>query len=348
MAVTMDDFPQEPPGLNLLRFRDFFESACPGEVSGPLRGRVMAGGKSNITYEVTDGASMWIVRRPPLGHVLPTAHDMAREFRVMSALYPTRVPVPRMYALCEDREVLGEPFFVMERVAGTPYRWRTELEGIGPERTAALSTRIVHGLSDLHDVDPGAVGLSDFGRPGGFLARQVRRWETQLRSSYSRDLAGADRLRSLLEANLPPEGSPSIVHGDYRLDNLLVDGDDRVAAVIDWEMATLGDPLTDVALMCVYQRLPEIPGGAVVSDATLAPGYIGLDDTLRVYADRSSRDTSNMAFYLGLAYFKLAAVLEGVHKRYVDGRTLGDGFDAVGEVVEPLLAEGIYAMREYH
>jgi len=166
----------DPPGLDLTRFETFFESVRPGAVIAPLRAEVIAGGKSNLTYEVTDGEHRWIVRRPPLGHVLATAHDMAREYRVMTALQPTDVPVPATYALCEDPDVLGAPFYVMERVEGTPYRLASQLEPLGAERTATISARMVDTLAALHRVDPGEVGLDGFGRPEGFLARQVRRW----------------------------------------------------------------------------------------------------------------------------------------------------------------------------
>ena len=335
-----------PPGLDLARFRAFFAGARPGAVEGPLAAQLIAGGKSNLTYEVTDGQNRWIVRRPPLGHVLATAHDMAREHRVMSALLPTDVPVPAMYALCTDPDVIGAPFYVMERVEGTPYRLAHQLEPLGPERTAAISARMVDTLATLHRVDPAEVGLGDFGRPGGFLERQVRRWKKQLDASYSRELAGAGELHPLLEANLPVEGAPAVVHGDFRLDNLLVSDDDEVAAVIDWEMATLGDPLTDVALLLVYQRMADLATGDTVADASTAPGFLTDQEMLNRYADRSRCDLSAIGFYLGLAHFKLAVILEGIHYRYAHGQTVGDGFDTVGAIVEPLIAAGLTSMKE--
>ena len=345
-AGTMGD--THVPGLDLARFRAFFEHARPGGVNGPLRARVIPGGKSNLTYEVTDGQASWIVRRPPLGHVLATAHDMSREHRVITALHPTDVPVPATYALCEDSEVIGAPFYVMERVLGTPYRLAFQLEPLGSERTGAISARMVDTLATLHRVDPAEVGLSDFGRPEGFLARQVRRWKKQLDASRSRELAGADELHHLLEANLPVEGAPAVVHGDFRLDNLLVDDDDQVAAVIDWEMATLGDPLTDVALLLVYQRMARLDTGYAVADASTASGFLTDVDMLNRYADRSGRDLSAMGFYLGLAHFKLAVILEGIHYRYAQGQTVGAGFDTVGAMVEPLIVAGLTSMKEHN
>jgi len=336
------------PGLDLARFRVFFEDARPGGVNGALRARVIAGGKSNLTYEVTDGQASWIVRRPPLGHVLATAHDMSREHRVITALHPTDVPVPAAYALCEDPDVIGAPFYVMERVEGTPYRLASQLEPFGSERTGAISARMVDTLATLHRVDPAEVGLGDFGRPAGFLARQVRRWKKQLDASRSRELTGAHDLHHLLEANLPVEGAPAVVHGDFRLDNLMVDDDDQVAAVIDWEMATLGDPLTDLALLLVYQRMADLDTGYAVADASTAPGFLTDVEILNRYADRSGRDLSAMGFYLGLAHFKLAVILEGIHYRYAHGQTVGAGFDTVGAIVEPLLAAGLTSMKENH
>jgi aminoglycoside phosphotransferase (APT) family kinase protein len=333
------------PGLDLDRFRAFFDRACPGEVTGPLTASLVAGGKSNLTYVVTDGRKEWVLRRPPLGHVLATAHDMAREHRVMTALRDTAVPVPRTYALCEDEDVLGAPFYVMERVHGTPYRTASELAALGPERTRAVSVRAVETLATLHSVDPEAVELGDFGRPEGFLERQVRRWKKQLDASHSRDLEGADELHALLAASIPTEQAPAIVHGDFRLDNLLVDSHDRVAAVLDWEMATLGDPLTDVALMLVYGRLGSLD--ASVSDSSSAPGFLSETETVELYADRSGRDLSAMGFYLGLASFKLAVILEGIHFRHTQGQTVGEGFDSVGAAVEPLLAAGLTSLKEH-
>jgi aminoglycoside phosphotransferase (APT) family kinase protein len=336
----------EVPGLDLGRLRGFLDRVLPGGVAGQLEARLLTGGKSNLTYDVTDGSRHWVVRRPPLGHVLATAHDMAREHRVMTALRDTAVPVPQTYALCEDTEVIGAPFYVMERVAGTPYRHAAELEALGAARTTTISQAMVDTLAALHEVAPESVGLADFGRPDGFLERQVRRWKQQLDASRSRDLAGADALHAALAGSVPEASRPGIVHGDYRLDNLLVDDSDRVAAVVDWEMATVGDPLTDVALLLVYERMADLQGGAAVADASQAPGFLPPDRQLERYAERSGRDLSAMGFYLGLAYFKIAVILEGIHYRHLHGQTVGEGFDEVGAAVEPLLRAGLAAVKE--
>lgn len=335
----------DPPGLDLARFRDWFAGVVPAVADADLSAELIAGGKSNLTYDVTDGRDRWIVRRPPLGHVLATAHDMAREHRVMSALRDTDVPVPRTFALCEDESVLGAPFYVMEKVDGRPYRLASELEALGPARTRTIAEGMVDTLARLHVVDPTAVGLAGFGRPEGFLERQVRRWRKQLEASYSRDLPAADELHARLAASVPARSATGIVHGDYRLDNVLTDDRDRPAAVIDWEMATLGDPLTDVALLVLYMRLAELAGGEAVADASSAPGFLTEDEVLARYADRSGADLSDLGFHLGLGAFKLAVILEGIHFRHRQGQTVGQGFERVGEVVQPLLEAGLASLR---
>ena len=336
---------QEVGGLDLAAFGAYFTAAYPGTVRGPLHASVLAGGKSNITYEVTDGHGCWVVRRPPLGHVLATAHDMAREYRVISALAGTKVPVPATYLLCEDTEVIGAPFYVMEKVGGTAYRTAAQLEAVGAERTRLMATRMIGTLADLHAVDPGAVGLADFGRPQGFLGRQVRRWKKQLDASRSRDLPGADELYAALDAHIPAESDMAIVHGDFRLDNLLVGGDDRITAVLDWEMATLGDPLTDVALLLAYQALAHLETGYAVADAATAPGFPGADEIAALYAERSGRDLSNLGFHLGLGYFKIAVICEGIYYRYTHGQTLGEGFGDIGAAPGPLIRAGLAIMN---
>jgi len=338
----------EPPGLDLARFREWFAGVVPSVADAELSATLIAGGRSNLTYEVTDGTERWIVRRPPLGHVLATAHDMTREHRVMSALHETPVPVPRTFALCEDPDVLGAPFYVMERVEGTPYRRAADLEQLGTQRTRRISEGLVDTLAALHEVDPCAVGLADFGRPEGYLERQVRRWKKQLDASYSRDLPAAHELHDRLAASVPEQQATGIVHGDYRLDNVLTDDSDRVAAVIDWEMATLGDPLADVALLVLYARVGQLAGGSAVADASAAPGFLSEEEMLERYAGRSSRDLSDLGFHLGLGAFKLAVILEGIHYRHLQGQTVGPGFEQMGEIVHPLLEAGLDSLKERH
>jgi aminoglycoside phosphotransferase (APT) family kinase protein len=333
------------PGLDLVAFQRWYDSQRPGEVDGDLRARVIAGGKSNLTYEVTDGTSRWIVRRPPLGHVQATAHDMGREFTVMSALADTDVPVPRTLAHCPDDSVLGAPFYVMEHLDGTPYRSAAELAQLGAERTSRIAGRMVDVLATLHAVDPAAVGLGEFGRPEGFLERQVRRWGQQLEGSKTREHPDADELHRTLTERVPAEDPAvvGIVHGDYRLDNLLV-ADDEVQAVVDWEMSTLGDTRTDLALLLVYDQLSAAAGGDLVSDVARAPGYPSTAEQLARYTRASGREPGDMGFHLALAYFKLAVILEGIHYRFLQGQTVGEGFEGLGQGFDLIIAAGLDAI----
>jgi aminoglycoside phosphotransferase (APT) family kinase protein len=342
---------EEVPGLDLAAFRRWYDGQRPGELGGELRARVIAGGKSNLTYEVSDGSAWWIVRRPPLGHVQATAHDMGREYTAISALAGTDVPVPQTYAHCADDSVLGAPFYVMERIEGTAYRRSNELDELGADRTRAIAGRLVEVLAALHAVDPAAVGLAEFGRPQGFLERQVRRWGQQLEGSRTREHPDADELHRLLTERVAgvQAGDPSalgIVHGDYRLDNCLVGADDRIHAVVDWEMATLGDTRTDLALMMVYETLGASAGGDLVSDVARAQGWPGNDAQLAAYVAASGREPGDMGFHLALAYFKLAVILEGIHYRFLHGQTVGEGFDRIGEGFDLIVAAGLHALRD--
>ncbi|MEU9522426.1 MULTISPECIES: phosphotransferase family protein [unclassified Streptomyces] len=338
--------PDHPPGLDLDRLRVLLDRERPGLVTGPLSGRLIEGGRSNLTYAVSDGAARWVVRRPPLGHVLATAHDMRREHRVISALHPTDVPVPRPVLLCEDDEVLGAPFYVMEFVEGTPYRTAEQLAPLGPERTRAAVLNLVDTLVGLHAVDPVEVGLADFGRPEGFLDRQLRRWAKQLDASRNRDLAGIDELHATLGRELPRSPAPTVVHGDYRLDNVLIGGEgDEIRAILDWEMSTLGDPLTDLGLLVMYSSplgMPDSP----VSTTAQAPGHPAPAELIERYAARSGRDVSTVAWYTAFAWFKLAVILEGIHYRYTLGQTVGRGFDRIGDLVPVFIEHGLTTLQE--
>jgi aminoglycoside phosphotransferase (APT) family kinase protein len=315
----------ELPGLDLLALRVFLDGAVPGLVSGELSGEVIVGGRSNLTYVVTDGADRWVVRRPPLGHVLATAHDMGREYRVLTALHPTGYPVPETITLATDPGVIGAPFYVMRFVEGTVHREPSSLAPFVP----SLVFDLVDRLADLHAVDPAAVGLADFGRPDGYNERQVRRWKKQLDLSRSRSVQGLDELHERLSAAPPPVRQGTIVHGDYRIDNAIA-VESRIVGVLDWEMSTLGDPLSDVALLLLY-----------TSDRTVSvPGHPALADMIERYAARSGRDVSDLSWYRAMAAFKLAVISEGIHYRFIQGLTVGDGFDRVGERVAPLAAQG--------
>ncbi|MEU8881236.1 phosphotransferase family protein [Streptomyces hydrogenans] len=334
-----------PPGLDPERLRHHLDRERPGLVAGPLEARLIEGGRSNLTYVVTDGTGRWVVRRPPLGHVLATAHDMKREHRVISALGPTSVPVPGTVLLCEDEEVLGAPFYVMELVEGTPYRSASQLAALGPERTHAAVLGLVDTLVELHAVEPEAVGLGDFGRPEGFLDRQLRRWGKQLAASRGRELPGIEELHAALGRALPDSPAPTVVHGDYRLDNALVGADDRINAVLDWEMSTLGDPLTDLGLLVMYSTPLDLPGSPISTTATAA-GHPSAAELVERYAARSGRDVSALSWYTAFAWFKLAVILEGIHYRYTLGQTVGAGFDRIGELVPVFIEHGLTTLQE--
>ena len=304
------------------------------------RARLFDGGRSNLTYRLTDGSHDWVLRRPPLGHLLATAHDMVREYRVMSALAPTSVPVPAMVMLCEDTSVIGAPFYVMEHVEGSILRQTEDTAALDDLQRTALAHQLIDTLADLHDVDPAQVGLGNFGHPDGFLERQVRRWTQQLERSGSRGIPGFDKLAAELATDVPVSQRASVVHGDYRLDNVLVGPDQQIRAVLDWEMATLGDPLCDLGLLPVY-AVPAPGVAGIVSDG-MGPhnGFPSMESLVQRYADRSRLDVSQLSWYTALGYYKVAVICEGIHSRYAAGQTLGPGFDQIGYVVEPLVSAG--------
>ena len=328
-----------PPGLDLERLRTYLGSAA------PLTATLFAGGRSNLTYAVSDGTNRWVLRRPPLGHVLPTAHDMAREHTVLSALSRAGFPVPEPVLLCTDPEPIGAPFYLMRHVDGTIHRDATALEALGPAAVRRLVLALVDTLADLHALNPDAIGLAGFGRPEGFNGRQVRRWKKQLDASRSRPVEGIEELHARLAAEVPDGGPGAVVHGDYRLDNVLIGPSLQVNAVLDWEMSTLGDPLSDVALMLVYAGRPLLVADGRPRAPLDVPGHPGLDEMAGRYAQRSGRDVGDLHWYVAFAAFKLAVILEGVHYRYVHGQTVGAGFDTVGYMVEPLVAQGHQALE---
>ena len=328
-----------PEGVDLERLREYFTDHVPDATGAPLSAELIAGGRSNLTYRITDGGHTWVLRRPPLAHVLPTAHDMAREYRVLRALADTEVPVPRTLALCEDRDVNGAPFYVMELVDGVILRTADELATLSPDQAAACSRQLIDVLARLHSIDFDVIGLGDFGHPDGFLERNVRRWGEQWQRSKTRELSGVDELARRLTAAMPESGPPAIVHGDYRLDNTMLAPDDpgRIVAVLDWEMSTLGDPLTDVGLFLLYWGYRD--GGAVASPwaVTGGSGFLSRDEIIARYAQQSGRTIDTLDFYVVLASYKLAVILEGINARFQMGKTLGEGFDTIGEMVTGLV-----------
>jgi aminoglycoside phosphotransferase (APT) family kinase protein len=334
---------ESPPGLDLHSLASFLP-AHGVPVDGALRAELITGGRSNLTYAVSDDARRWVVRRPPLAHVLPTAHDMSREWRVISALQDTGIPVPGAVVFCDDPAVIGAPFYLMEFVDGHVVR-----DCLPPEWPAtattrqAMATALVDTLLTLHGVVPGDVGLADFGRPEGFLERQVRRWWQQWEASKTRDLAAIDELHRRLLDGLPRQSAPGIVHGDYRFDNVIYARRDpgRIAAVVDWEMSTIGDPLCDLGLLVVYwvtdpgdPAATALPGGRI----SLGPGFPSREEMIATYSSRTDRDLSQLEWYVALGHYKLAIIAEGINARFLLGMTVGEGFETMGPAV-PLIVD---------
>ncbi|HEX4778951.1 MAG TPA: phosphotransferase family protein [Acidimicrobiia bacterium] len=322
-------------GVDLERLRPYFAQHVEGAGDAPLHAELIAGGRSNLTYAIGDGEREWVLRRPPLGHVLPTAHDMAREHRVLRALDETDVPVPHPYVLCEDTEIIGAPFYVMEKVDGVILRTPEESGKLDHDDARRCSIELVDVMARIHGVDYEDVGLGDFGHPDGFVERQVRRWGQQWERSKTRELPAIDEIARRLRAALPVSPPPTIVHGDYRLDNTMLAPDDpgRIVAVLDWEMATLGDPLTDVGLFLLYWGQGDAQLIATGRNVTPDSGFMSQDEVIERYAQVSGRSVDNLDFYVVLAAYKLAIIVEGIHARFLMGKTLGAGFDAMGESV---------------
>jgi aminoglycoside phosphotransferase (APT) family kinase protein len=337
----------EIPGIRVESVSRFFAERVPGG-DVPLAFELLSGGRSNLTYLVSGGGRRWVLRRPPLGHVLPTAHDMTREYRVLAALADTDVPVPRALALCEDAEVDGVPFYVMEYRPGVVVE--SDLPpGFAerPEERRRIGLALVETLVRLHGVDFSARGLGDFGRPQGYLERQLRRWSQQWERSKTAELPQLEELLARLRAALPASPAPSVVHGDFRLGNLALDPRDpgRVIAVFDWEMATLGDPLADLGYTLVYWAEPGDPEGAggvgSLPRATRHPGFPSRAELVAEYARRSGRRVDGIEFYQVLALTKLAVIAEGIYARHLQGKTLGAGFAGLRRETAGLAARAL-------
>jgi aminoglycoside phosphotransferase (APT) family kinase protein len=296
----------------------------------PFSYHLVAGGRSNLTFQVDDAAGRtYCLRRPPVSHVLPTAHDMAREYRVISALGPTDVPVPAALGICEDTEVNGAPFYVMEFVAGAVLRDRAAAESSFDEPTRrSIGPHMADTLAGLHAVDVDGVGLGDLGRHGGYIERQLRRWTEQ----YSKmtvpgvDYGGlVEQVGEALAASVPPQHSTTIVHGDYRLDNVVLRPDGDVAAILDWEICTLGDPMADVGLLMVYWGSSDDTQPLLgMAPPTSAAGFSSRQQVLERYAQSSGRDVGAVAYFMAFGYWKLACILQGVYARYLGGAGAGD------------------------
>ena len=339
---------ETPPGVDLDRLRPWFAAHVDGATGAPLHASLISGGRSNLTYAVGDDTHEWVLRRPPLGHVLPTAHDMAREHTVLAALAGTDVPVPRTLAFCDDDAVNDAPFYVMEKVDGVILRTPAELAALSADDARRCSEGLIDVLVAIHAVDYHAVGLDEFGHPDGYVERQVRRWGEQWERSKSQRHPRDRRARAPAARRAPrlrrrPRSCTATTASTTRCSRPTIPG--RIVAVLDWEMATLGDPLSDLGLFLVYWGRDQ--SNLAGADPSMAPGagFLSREEVAERYANASGRDVSQLDFYEMLASYKLAIILEGIHARYLMGKTVGDGFDHIGVMVETIADAALDAAR---
>jgi aminoglycoside phosphotransferase (APT) family kinase protein len=327
----------------------YLRTRLPG-VAGALEIEQFPGGHSNLTYLLRWGDHEYVLRRPPLGPLVPKAHDMGREHRVLDALWPVFAPAPRPWLLCEDPGVIGAPFYVMERRRGVVVRRELPPSWAADERARrALGETVVDTMVDLHAVDFAAAGLGELGRPEGFMARQVRGWAERWERARDRDVPAIETLAAWLAARVPSPPPPTLVHGDLKLDNMMVAADDprRVVAVLDWEMCTTGDPLADLGTLLGYWTSEGDPyaraeHGGYVSEQ---PGFPTRDELVARYAARSGRDVSRIAFYEVFARYKTAVVVQQIYIRWKRGQTRDPRFGQMAPRVEAL-AESALALAE--
>ena len=305
---------------NLLRWFD----GRVGGIDGDLHFELITGGRSNLTFTVSDDHDRrWVLRRPPMGHVLATAHDMAREYRIINALADSNVPVPSVVGLCEDDQITGAPFYVMDFVLGLVVRTVEDAALVPVDVRRRMGVALVEVLARLHDVDLETVGLSDLGRHDGYVERQLKRWRTQFERSTTRDLPQVLETHELLAARVPAQQGAGIVHGDYRLDNCVMSAAGEVAAVLDWELCTTGDVLADVAGMVAYAD-SRATGGQL--PPTSIEGFPTTDEVRSLYEAHGTRDLAELDYYLAFAYWRIACIVEGVYSRYAAG-VMGDQDD---------------------
>lgn len=328
-----------PEGIDTGRVGIWLEANVSG-AAGPFTYDRIAGGRSNLTYSVTDAAGhRWALRRPPLGKALGSAHDMGREHRVVSAMAQTPVPVAPIAGYCTDDSVNDAPFYLMDFIEGPILRQRPDAEAFPDEADRrAIGERVVDTLVDIHAVDPDEIGLGGLGKKEDYVARQLRRWQGQWEGSKTREVPLVEEVHDKLSERIPGQGPAAVVHGDYRLDNMILTDAGEVAAVVDWELCTLGDPLADVGLLLVYWGEDGDSLLPLFEPATMAPGFPSREDVKARYEEHSGRDLSQIDYYVALGYWKLAIILEGVYSRYAKGQ-YGEpesGFEEFGKNVGKL------------
>jgi aminoglycoside phosphotransferase (APT) family kinase protein len=320
-------------------------------VEPPFRYSLISGGRSNLTFEVHDARGRrFVLRRPPLGHVLPSAHDMGREHRIISALAPTRVPVPEPLGYCADPEVNGAPFYLMQSVDGVvPREADDTARELGEAQRGALGRSIVDVLAELSAIDPDAVGLGDLGPREGYVERQLRRWRRQFEQATSRKIPAVGEVHRCLSRHVPAQQRTGIVHGDYRLGNCIVGPDGAIRAVLDWELCTLGDPLADLGwLVADWVEPGEALGPLRGISPTILPGFPTRSEVVARYVERTGAEVSWLNFFVALALWKLACIAEGVYARYTAGVMGDDGADVVDTYGDRVvaLAEAALAVAE--
>lgn len=332
-------------GLDTARVSDWLEEAT--ELRGPMSYTRIGEGQSNLTFRIEDAEGRRaVLRRPPLGAVLESAHDMAREHRILTGLHSLGAPVPETLALCEDLEVTGAPFYVMELVDGLVIFTEDDALAL-PEatrRTAGLG--LSRTLTRLQNVDLVQAGLQDLRRRTPYAARQLRRWRGQWEASRTRELPAVDELADRLEAAMPPEDEKVLVHGDYRLDNLVLRPDGTVAAILDWELCSAGHPLADVGLALAYWNEAGLHDGLFGYSVTALPGFPRPDELVAAYGEASGRDVAAVPYFVAFAYWKIAIIVEGVHRRWLSNPANGaETASRVGQSVPRLIAEADRAAR---
>lgn len=333
---------REGEELNLERLQAYLAEVLP-EVRGDLEVEQFPSGFSNLTYLIRMGEAELVLRRPPFGSKVRSAHDMGREFRVLSQLTGVYPKAPGPLAYCDDADVLGAPFYVMERVEGFILRpGVSETEAPAANEMASIGRALVETLAELHAVDYEAAGLAELGKPEGYVRRQIDGWSERYRRARTDELVELERAAAWLGERQPSESGASLIHNDFKYDNLVLDPDDptRVRAVLDWEMATLGDPLADLGYTLIYWLEPgdPRPPGTVeaVGAVTAQPGFLSRVELVEAYAKGSGRDLAQIDFYQVLALTKLAVISEGIFKRFQLGKTAGEGFDKMTRAAEPL------------
>ncbi len=321
----MDNLPTEAPrGIDRERVDTWLVANVPG-ATAPFHYDLIAAGGSNLTFRVTDAAgNVWALRRPPVGHALPTAHDMHREWRIMAALERTTVPVPACIAYCADLEVNGAPFYVMSFVEGLILRDRASVAGLTVEAADIATDSLIDVQIAFHTVDLDAIGLGDLAKRGDYVGRQLNRWRTQVERANVRELPLMVELHERLVAAKPTEQTaPGLAHGDYRFDNTILGAEHTVIAVLDWELCTIGDPIADFAWSLQYWADPGDEMSFLSDPPTLEPVFVRSDEVVARYATRSGFDLSELAYYTAFSWWKQACIVEGAYARRLAGATGG-------------------------